>query len=138
MVPTAVSVWQALAGGALIGAGEAVLLLGTGRVAGVSGIVGRVLYAEVGAQGWRIAFLLGLVLPALLVRPSITPLASSPEVLAISGLLVGYGTRSAGGCTSGHGVCGIAGGSRRSLVATLLFMGAALLTVAIRHQLVPA
>jgi uncharacterized membrane protein YedE/YeeE len=138
MSAAAVTVSQSLAGGALIGAGAAVLMLGSGRVAGISGIATRVLYGGLGEQSWRLAFLAGLVLPALIVGIGPVTLRGSPEVLAIAGLAVGYGTRLGSGCTSGHGVCGLANLSPRSLIATLTFMAAAILTVALRHALAPA
>jgi uncharacterized membrane protein YedE/YeeE len=136
MISSPGAIWSSLAGGALIGAAAATLLLANGRIAGVSGIVDRVLYGTVGEHGWRLAFLVGLVVPALLTSPSHVVLSASPEILAISGLLVGYGTRTAGGCTSGHGVCGLANRSVRSLAATLVFTCVAIATVAARHVVV--
>ncbi len=131
-----IPVWQSIAGGALIGAGVAVLLLGNGRIAGISGITNRVLTGSVGVQAWRAAFILGLVLPALLIGTAPATLSGSPQVIAIAGLLVGYGTRVASGCTSGHGVCGIANLSPRSLVATPTFIAVAVATVWVRNLLV--
>jgi len=131
---TAPAAWHALFGGALIGAGAAALLLLNGRIAGVSGILGRVATADLGEHGWRIAFLAGLIAPALLLGTGTTELHPGYLWAAISGLLVGFGTRLGGGCTSGHGVCGIANLSGRSLVATLVFMATAILTVlVVRH-----
>jgi hypothetical protein len=138
MSATLVPAWQSLAGGTLIGAGAAVLVLGYGRTAGISGILDNVLHGRIGDQAWRLAFIAGLVLPAVAAGPAVAGIAASPEVLAISGVLVGYGSRVGGGCTSGHGVCGIANLSPRSLVATGTFMVFAALTVALRHALVPA
>lgn len=125
-----------VAGGALIGAAAAMLVLVDGRIAGVSGIFGNLLEGNTGPQHWRAAFLLGLLTPALyLAYNNVTvTFSSGPLVLAVAGLLVGAGTRLGSGCTSGHGVCGIANFSRRSLVATLLFMATAIVTVFIvRH-----
>lgn len=125
------------AGGLLIGAGAVLLMLGAGRIAGISGIVGGLLAPERGG-GWRLAFLLGLCAAPWLFRlfselPSITVEASTPRLI-VAGLLVGIGTRYASGCTSGHGVCGLSRGSRRSLVATLIFMAAGFATVyVLRH-----
>jgi uncharacterized membrane protein YedE/YeeE len=121
-------------GGAMIGLAAGMLLLGNGRVAGISGIVGRVLRPGPGEQrGWRAAFLLGLPLGAMLVSLAMGPLAvesaTSPVLLVIAGLLVGFGTRLGNGCTSGHGVCGVARGSRRSIAATVTFMSVAALVV---------
>ena len=131
-------VLRAIAGGMLIGAGAATLLLLNGRVAGVSGILGNVVREAAGEQGWRLAFLLGLLLPAFVLGtgPALLP----PHWLwaVTSGLLVGAGTQIGGGCTSGHGVCGLANLSTRSLVATAVFMGTAILTVyVVRHVAAP-
>ncbi|HTQ05513.1 MAG TPA: YeeE/YedE family protein [Polyangiaceae bacterium] len=123
----------ALAGGLLIGVAAALLLHGNGRTAGVSGIVGGLVRPLRGDGAWRVAFVAGLVLAGavgLLFRPAL--IAPSPRpfgVLALAGLLVGVGTRVGGGCTSGHGVCGIGRGSRRSLAATLVFVATGMLTV---------
>lgn len=132
----------ALAGGALLGLAAALLVVFNGRVAGVSGIITGLMRGPVGERGWRLAFVIGLVAAPLawvaLVDPSAGdpgPLASLP-VLAIAGLLVGLGAGIGGGCTSGHGVCGLARGSARSLVATGVFMVTAAVTVfVIRHVL---
>ncbi len=127
-----------LAGGLLIGTASAILLLGNGRIAGISGILGGVLGGRNVGEG--LAFLAGLIgLPALytltLGAPPITVTASMP-LLVVGGLLVGFGTRLGGGCTSGHGVCGLSRLSPRSLVATGGFMGAAAVVVfALRHVL---
>ena len=87
---------------------------------------------------WRLAFLVGLVAPAIVANLDPSLMRGSFAVFAISGLLVGVGTRVGSGCTSGHGVCGISNLSPRSIVATLTFMGTAMLTVAIvRHWLTP-
>jgi uncharacterized membrane protein YedE/YeeE len=123
----------------MIGAATAALLLLNGRIAGVSGILGGLLQPSEGEAGWRVAFLLGLVLGPLLhglvaVQAPITITPSLP-VLVAGGLLVGFGTRLGAGCTSGHGVCGIARLSPRSLVATATFMVVAVATVLVRRQL---
>jgi uncharacterized membrane protein YedE/YeeE len=134
---------SAVIGGALIGLSAVILWVMDGRVAGISGIVGglvdRAQGAHEGDTGWRIAFLLGLVAAPLLYwtagggLPSVTISSSLPLILA-GGLLVGFGTRMGGGCTSGHGVCGMARRSPRSLAATLLFMAGGFATVfAVRH-----
>jgi hypothetical protein len=128
-----------LLGGALIGLASALLLLATGRIAGISGIVGRSLLPAAGDLGWRLAFLVGLPLGAGavgLVAPATRALEITHSVglLVAGGLLVGYGTQLGSGCTSGHGVCGLARGSRRSLVATAAFMAAGMVTVfVVRH-----
>jgi uncharacterized membrane protein YedE/YeeE len=126
--------WRALAGGLLIGAGASTLLLLNGRIAGISGIVDHTVHGTFGAQAWRIAFLLGLVAPAALYGLGDIRFAQGVPILALAGLLVGFGTHMGSGCTSGHGVCGIANGSLRSLLATLTFMfSAAVVVFIVRH-----
>jgi uncharacterized protein len=123
-----------LIGGLLIGLAVALMLLLNGRIAGVSGIVGGLVNPKAGDTGWRAAFVVGLPLGALayiLLAGGPTPvdvLASPPAVL-IGGLLVGFGTRMGSGCTSGHGLCGLSLLSRRSVVATAVFFGVAMVTV---------
>ena len=95
-----VPAWQSLAGGALIGAGAAVLVLSNGRTAGIGGILDKLLHGAGGVQAWRLAFIAGLLLPAVIAGPTLAGAVSSPEVLAISGILVGYGSRIGGGCRS--------------------------------------
>lgn len=127
-------------GGALIGLAAAMLMLFTGRIAGVSGILGGLLSPATSDRGWRIAFIAGLIAAPLLGSFFTGALLPSPAmpasliVIVTAGLLVGFGSRMGGGCTSGHGVCGVARLSARSLVATAIFMAAAIITVAIvRH-----
>ena len=128
----------AAVGGALIGSAVALLMLTTGRIAGISGIVDG-LIGNADGKGWRAAFVAGLILAPLVARlvGFTLPMPQMPAswvVIAGAGLLVGFGTRLGGGCTSGHGVCGMARLSRRSIVATLIFMGTAMVVVAIaRH-----
>jgi uncharacterized membrane protein YedE/YeeE len=127
-----------LVGGALIGLAASVLILANGRVAGVSGVLGGALQRAAGDRGWRLAFLGGLMLAGALVSARAPAVEGSGGLLpvALSGLLVGAGTRFSGGCTSGHGVCGLSRGSVRSLAATLTFMGAGFATVFVsRHVL---
>ena len=122
----------------LIGAGAATLLLLNGRVAGVSGILGNVVREAVGEQGWRIAFLLGLLVPALILGTGTALLPHHWLWAVASGLLVGAGTQIGSGCTSGHGVCGLTNLSTRSLVATVTFMTIAMITVfVVRHAGAP-
>lgn len=114
----------ALAGGLLLGVAVSLLLLVNGRIAGISGIFGRLLGGQ--QVGTGLVFVLGLVLGPLLVRglhdlPQPTVNATWPTVL-LAGLLVGFGTRLGSGCTSGHGILGVARGSRRSLAATAVFL----------------
>jgi uncharacterized membrane protein YedE/YeeE len=123
----------ALAGGVLIGLAATLLLWLNSRVAGVSGIVNGVLFPARGEVAWRLAFLLGLVLAAgaymALVPGAPQPRTDFPRwALVAAGLLVGFGTRMGNGCTSGHGVCGIARLSPRSIAAVLVFMATAMLT----------
>lgn len=129
-----------LAGGVLIGLAAAVMLLGLGRIAGVSGIAAKA--AGLGgsgiARGGAWMFLIGLPLGALVVslaQGGIAASFASAPVLVIAGLLVGIGTRLGSGCTSGHGVCGISRLSARSIVATLTFMAAGIATVAAMNAL---
>jgi hypothetical protein len=128
---------ESLAGGVLIGAASSGLLLVNGRIAGISGIWARA--TARGAQPWQWAFLAGLLaagagaaLARLPVPQALT--AQSLPLLAVAGVVVGFGTRLSGGCTSGHGVCGLARLSPRSLAAVLVFMGVAALTVFIRRH----
>ncbi|ASV97050.1 YeeE/YedE family protein [Paraburkholderia aromaticivorans] len=129
-----------LAGGLVIGGAAAVLVLFNGRIAGISGILGGLLGPLRNDAGWRVAFLAGLVgapvLASLLGRPVVPDIQAGWGEILAAGFLVGIGTRYAGGCTSGHGVCGISRGSVRSLVATATFMASGFLTVFIcRHLL---
>ncbi len=131
-----------LFGGALIGISSFAMLALLGRITGISGIVGSVLTTRDG-NGWRWAFLAGL----LLAQPMFYGLTATPPPLpsdagmlltVIAGLLVGFGTRLGGGCTSGHGVCGIGRLAPRSLAATATFIGTGMLTVFIMRHLVGA
>ncbi len=130
---------SALIGGLLIGAAAAVLWFMNGRIAGISGIIGNLGQAKADDRGWRIAFLAGLVVAPLLYALTIGGIApvgvtASPVLLIAGGLLVGFGTRLGGGCTSGHGVCGVARLSMRSLAATATFMAGGIVTVfLLRH-----
>lgn len=131
---------SALAGGVLIGGSAALFLILAGRVAGISGIVGGLLKPEPGDVGWRLAFVAGLVLAPLAYSAFAGPLPrveidASAGTLVLAGLLVGIGTRLGGGCTSGHGVCGIGRGSPRSLAATAIFMVVAVVTVFVTRHL---
>jgi uncharacterized membrane protein YedE/YeeE len=132
--------WASLAGGILIGLATALLLLANGRVAGISGILGGLLRPSRGDIAWRVTFILGLfVAPLVWLTMRAMPPAQidhSPALLAVGGLLVGIGTRFGNGCTSGHGVCGIARLSPRSLLATVCFLAAGFVTVfVVRHVL---
>jgi len=133
---------SAAIGGALIGLSAVLLMLLLGRIAGISGIVGECLSAG-SDRGWRLAFLIGLVAAPLLATlagfgPASPLMPASFGVIAVSGLLVGFGTRMASGCTSGHGICGIARLSPRSIVATAVFMAAAIAVVFVTRHVVGA
>ncbi len=130
--------YSSLIGGALIGLAAALLMSTSGRIAGISGIFGGVLAPAADGRGWRLTFLLGLLFGCALVQVVLGPgpvdMVASGPALVLAGLLVRVGTRAANGCTSGHGVCGIARFSSRSIVATLTFMAAGLVTVfVVRH-----
>lgn len=127
-----------LLGGVLIGLAVAVLLVTTGRVAGISGILDGLLHPNGEQRRWRAEFVAGMVLTSIAARalgePSSSAATTGLPVLLGAGLLVGFGTRLGGGCTSGHGVCGVARASTRSIVATLIFMSVAALTVLATHH----
>lgn len=127
-------------GGALIGLSAALLMLLVGRIAGISGILSGVLSLRGADSGWRIAFLLGLLAAPVFYAISGHPIADPPMpgwlTVVAAGLLTGFGTRLGGGCTSGHGVCGNARLSPRSIAATVTFTLAGFLVVFIvRHAL---
>ena len=132
--------WASLAGGVVLGCAAAAFILVNGRILGISGIAGGLLRPRKGDAAWRIAFFLGMLaapmaysLFATLPAPRVE---ASWGVIVVAGLLVGAGTRFGSGCTSGHGVCGLSRLSPRSLAATLVFMGAGFITVALaRHML---
>ncbi|WP_018151520.1 YeeE/YedE family protein [Leeia oryzae] len=129
-----------LFGGLLIGLAATLLLLFNGRIAGISGILGNLLKPSTTGRAWLLCFVLGLIVSPLVYRlfhalPASSVLVSD-KALIIGGLLVGFGTRLGYGCTSGHGVCGIARFSGRSILATLCFMLAGFVTVfVVRHIL---
>ena len=132
---------SAAGGGALIGFAAALLYVGEGRIAGISGILTRTVTLAKEGRAWRLAFLLGLLL-APWRSPFSTAVAAadlSPGTLAIlllAGVLTGYGTRLSGGCTSGHGVCGLSRLSLRSLAAVAGFMGSGMVTVWVLRHLI--
>lgn len=136
VTPTLFTPMSALIGGALIGLAATYLLATLGRIAGISGIANGAI-DERADRGWRLAFLIAMVVTAgaWFAWSGATPRTGFPWVwLAVAGLLVGFGTRLGNGCTSGHGICGLARFSRRSLWAVLVFMGAAFVTVyLVRH-----
>ncbi|HEX7864466.1 MAG TPA: YeeE/YedE family protein [Variovorax sp.] len=131
--------WAALAGGVLIGIAAAMFVLLNGRIAGISGVLGGLLRPAKGDVAWRAAFVLGLVgAPLVYGLFAVLPAAridAGYGALALAGLLVGVGTRYGAGCTSGHGVCGLARLSPRSLAATGVFMAAGFATVFVARHL---
>ena len=137
---TAFTPASALIGGAIIGAAAALFAVLNGRIAGVSGILGGLARPQAGDISWRIAFVAGLIAAPLAwvllgALPEIRVDASFPALVA-AGLLVGAGTRYGGGCTSGHGVCGVSRLSPRSIAATVLFMAAGFATVFVARHLI--
>jgi hypothetical protein len=127
------SILMATVGGALIGLAASLLLWGTGKIAGISGILGSLFRKSNPDRTWRMLFILGLLfggLITLMVAPShiAEPSTRSPMAVAVAGLMVGFGTRLGNGCTSGHGVCGLSRFSKRSLFATLSFMTTGFMT----------
>lgn len=133
---------SALLGGALIGISITLLLLFNGRMAGVSGIMNGLFNSPKNERIWRLIFLIGLILGALIFHffspDFFIPRQGYPLwLVALGGFLVGIGTRLGSGCTSGHGICGIANLSKRSIFATLTFMATGMLTVyIIKHILI--
>lgn len=132
--------WSSLAGGALIGLAAALLILGVGRVMGAAGIVGGALEIHESEAPWRWSLIAGLVVSPLIARllwgVAAPVFATQGLALIASGLLVGFGARLGSGCTSGHGVCGLARLSPRSFVATGVFMATAFATVFVARHLV--
>jgi uncharacterized membrane protein YedE/YeeE len=132
---------SALFGGLLIGVASVLLMVLVGRIAGISGILGGALAMNTHDRVWRLAFIAGLVVAPVIMsflgKPLLQPQMPANWIgIIAAGLLVGFGTRLAGGCTSGHGVCGIARLSARSVAATAMFMASAIVVVAImRHGL---
>jgi uncharacterized membrane protein YedE/YeeE len=129
-----------LAGGALMGLSAAMLWLFPGRIAGISGLFEGVLRPRRGDLGWRLAFLAGLAAGALIMlwlRPGSfdSSLVRSRGAVVLAGVLVGFGTRFASGCTSGHGLCGVGRLSIRSIAATVTFIGTGAVTVAVINRL---
>jgi uncharacterized membrane protein YedE/YeeE len=130
---------SALLGGVLVGVASTLLMILTGRIAGISGIFGACLTPGTADRAWRLAFIAGLILApvagGILGHPLPAPqMPANWLLIAVAGALVGFGSRLGGGCTSGHGICGVARLSARSIAATAIFMATAVMVVAIvRH-----
>jgi uncharacterized membrane protein YedE/YeeE len=131
---------NALIGGALIGVSVSLMLLWNGRVTGISGIINGALTYAKGDYAWRALFILGLIVGGLILkvlRPEVFSgaILTDTWTVVVAGLLVGFGTILGSGCTSGHGVCGISRMSPRSLVATIVFIGAGVFAVALFRKI---
>jgi uncharacterized protein len=141
MQPTEFTPVSALVGGSLVGLATGLTLLLNGKIAGISGVCGRILRPAAGDVAWRVFFIAGMVVggagafllypPAAVFSPATTRLG----LMSGAGALIGFGARLSGGCTSGHGVCGIARASIRSLTGTCVFMAVAAVTVYITRHL---
>ena len=130
--------WASLTGGILLGLASALFILVNGRILGISGIVGGLFRPRSGDIGWRLSFVLGMLVAPLLYAAVVglpaVRIDANWATLLVAGVLVGFGTRYGSGCTSGHGVCGVSRLSPRSLMATLAFMAAGFVTVyLVRH-----
>ena len=142
MIETEFTPLSATAGGVLIGVSAVLLMAMIGRIAGISGIVGaRLLPRPAADWGWRLAFVIGLIAGPLVLAlvsgaPAPVQFPMGPAVMAVAGFLVGVGSMLGNGCTSGHGVCGLARLSARSLVATASFMVAAIVVVFIARHVI--
>jgi uncharacterized membrane protein YedE/YeeE len=128
--------WQALIGGALIATSLAIMLIATGRIAGLSGIFAGFIAGRRGDWAWRAWFITGMMIVGVafqLARPATFDSGARIPLwlLAVAGLLVGIGTRTSNGCTSGHGLCGISRFSKRSIIATVVFFGVGVVTATI-------
>ncbi len=128
----------------MIGLGSLLAMAASGKIPGISGIVARIIRPKAGDVGWRITFLVGLIIGAGLAaflnlgwQGYALPAGRGLAVFAVAGLLVGFGTRMGGGCTSGHGVCGMGSGARDALVYTLVFMAAGVATVLVWNLISP-
>jgi uncharacterized membrane protein YedE/YeeE len=140
LIPTEFTPLSAAIGGALIGLATALMMLLGGRIAGISGIFGGLVSWQAQERGWRLGFVAGLIAAPLLAALAGYALLAPPRpgwaTIIAAGLLTGFGTRLGGGCTSGHGVCGTARLSPRSIAATAIFMATGIAVVfLVRHVL---
>lgn len=131
----AAGLWKSLEGGVFIGLSAILLLIFHGRIAGISGIVNGIIHWHQSDSKWRVYFVLGLLLGGVFVKAlapeSFDIRVAQPMLLVVAGLAVGFGTVLGSGCTSGHGVCGVSRASKRSLIATLIFMVSGMVMVAL-------
>lgn len=131
--------WSSIAGGLLLGLSASLLLLMNGRIAGISGILAGLVSPITSKASWQFMFVIGMLGGGFIAPSFGYALPSDGETamgwIILAGLLVGFGTKLGNGCTSGHGICGIGRLSKRSIVATCVFMASAMLTVFIRVQL---
>ena len=128
-------------GGILIGLASLIATVLSGRIPGISGVFGRILVPQTPDKTWRVVFLLGLIGGAALSfalweSAAVFRTARPLGIMAVAGLLVGLGTRLGGGCTSGHGVCGVGMGAKDSIVATFIFVAVAMVTVFIYNHVI--
>ncbi|EGQ7836721.1 YeeE/YedE family protein [Vibrio parahaemolyticus] len=133
--------WESLFGGILLGISATILLLVNGKIAGISGIMNGIMSPKKGDYSWRLLFAVGMIagglISVLMLGVAVPSTANlSLGMVIAAGLLVGIGTRLGNGCTSGHGICGMGRLSKRSIVATCVFMAVAGLTVLVRLHLV--
>ncbi|ELA9369167.1 YeeE/YedE family protein [Vibrio parahaemolyticus] len=133
--------WESLFGGILLGISATILLLVNGKIAGISGIMNGIMSPKKGDYSWRLLFAVGMIagglISVLMLGVAVPSTANlSLGMVIAAGLLVGIGTKLGNGCTSGHGICGMGRLSKRSIVATCVFMAVAGLTVFIRLHLV--
>ncbi|EGQ8309107.1 TPA: YeeE/YedE family protein [Vibrio parahaemolyticus] len=133
--------WESLFGGILLGISATILLLVNGKIAGISGIMNGIMSPKKGDYSWRLLFAVGMIagglISVLMMGVAVPSTANlSLGMVIAAGLLVGIGTRLGNGCTSGHGICGMGRLSKRSIVATCVFMAVAGLTVFVRLHLV--
>ena len=135
--------WQALAGGALIAISLAIMLIATGRIAGLSGIFAGFIAGRRGDWAWRAWFIAGMMIVGVafqIARPATFDHGARIPLwlVAVAGLLVGIGTRTSNGCTSGHGLCGMSRFSKRSIIATMVFFGVGVATATITGMILRA
>ncbi|MCK6263636.1 YeeE/YedE family protein [Vibrio sp. ZSDE26] len=131
--------WESLFGGMLLGLSATILMLFSGKIAGISGVIAGLLNPLRHESSWRAAFVTGMILSVVIVAPFNFALPELGDtnllVIALAGMLVGFGTRLANGCTSGHGIIGMGRFSKRSIAATCTFMVTAIFVVFVKRQM---